>query len=154
MIAIKDNPSLVQAFNKVNRSSNKFPVRNRRRYNCWGFTAYCMGWYGFVDVLDEDEMGRFLGEKTCECPLTNLCIGDIIALYGSDCGGCCDRATCDGRNQCNELQHTMIYLGSGLYMHKPGTLELEISDAARVNELYGAEMGYYGVTKKVYRGIK
>jgi hypothetical protein len=99
------------------------------RYNCWGFTAFSMGWDYELAWWGAKEMNALLETHSEKVDIPRK--GDI-AVYRD--------------TFCNELMHTAIvisneYCGSGdpmdpMIIHKPGMHRLEITWAEHTRKGY------------------
>ncbi len=75
--------------------------------NCWNATQIFHDESVEQRYTDESEMLMWLQENTTEISEDDIQFGDILVMHGHPIFG-------------DELVHTAVYLGNGLYFHKGG----------------------------------
>lgn len=105
---------------------SEVPKTNIKNYNCWGFTAYVLGWTDHAFWLIPSTIEHYLkiGSRKVRVPK----IGDIVVWRSK-------------KGQRTFIDHTAIITGvhsdsSNQIIHKPGGLELQLMPQREVNKLY------------------
>lgn len=84
------------------------------KYNCWGFTAFILGWNSRLEWLDEDEIEYFIEEYTVPIAKEELKPSDVLVYRYFD----------------GIISHTAVMVDpdSGIFVHKPGSMTLELQN--------------------------
>jgi hypothetical protein len=102
---------------KAVKARKKYPERS---FNCWGFTAYLMGWIKTPRWLNECEIERLIQDH---CNLDGF--GEILIFrYGEERPW---------------IVHTAILLDNDTVLHKDGELEI------RIDPLWDVQTWHYGM---------
>jgi hypothetical protein len=125
----------------------------RKSFNCWGFTAYALGWDKYLTWYDQDDIEQLLDTRSIEISVPRK--GDVVVyrdlsfrhyrdedrgLYASNFWVDAEPVQPTGNY---DLLHTAIIIGDkGLgnntakILQKPGTQRLEITTIQGAQEEY------------------
>jgi cell wall-associated NlpC family hydrolase len=98
------------------------------KFNCWGATQYALGHRKKYGWVGEQVMWRWLKSKTVLVSDDHQ-VGDILVI--SD-------------NRYNQLIHTAVYLGDGIWFHKEGKFEASFHTKQTVIKKYTNEIYFWG----------
>lgn len=110
--------------------SNANSGRGQRSwFNCWGATLYALGAIKSLEWISGTQMEQWLESNTRPIGKPRQ-PGDIVVfkMYG------------------RWLEHTAVYLGHGMYFHKRGANNAQITTLAGVRRTYSGERTFRRVT--------
>jgi len=116
------------------RTNRQVINTDRYFYNCWGFTAYALGWENQVRWIRQSEMEKLL--SICSEPVNEvngLMVGDI-AVFKDSLGLC----------------HTAVLIKTApqTFIHKNGRDEIDVSTSEEMGNCYRC---IYGEIKEFRR---
>jgi hypothetical protein len=124
----------VQNLKPAKAHVGKFPEAN-----CWGFTAFLLGWRSRLHSMTEELMLVRLRNRLdrIEQP-KRFCIGDVAASWEGYWEGYCPPT---GKM---ELLHTAVYIGKGEWLHQVGmNSEVRLSNFEAMLRSYPGRTTYY-----------
>lgn len=111
----------------------KIPDKGGFSYNCWGFTAYYLGWIEEPTWMCDYEIEDLLSKKTV----------DIIEPVVSDIAVFHSYTWEEGRIEHTGVMMPSQYADKPMILHKPGACPLEIgSIEAAVKTYHGAKVTF------------
>ena len=82
--------------------------------NCWGFTAFLLGWRSRLGIMNAELMETRLRCRTERIPKPErFCMGDVAASWEGYWEGWCPSVPM-------VLLHTAVYIGRGEWLHQTG----------------------------------
>ena len=91
--------------------------------NCWGFTAFVLGWRARLGVMNGRLMESRLRNRLQRIPKPKrFRLGDVAASWDKDWEGWCPCGAV-------ELLHTAVYIGRGEWLHQVGYRHKVISES-------------------------
>lgn len=111
--------------------------------NCWGMTAFVLGWRSRHYFMSEGLMARYLRGRLREIHKPRrFRLGDVVAKF--DWCRTVEGSRCNWEGCAPELMHTAVYAGKGLWMHQTGHRgSVRLHKFATMIRCYNGRTRYY-----------
>jgi hypothetical protein len=121
-----------------NLKSAKARIGKRPEANCWGLTAFLLGWRCRLTFMSDKLMEARLRTRTERIQKPKrFRIGDVAASWDKDWEGHCPRGIV-------ELLHTAVYVGRGEWLHQTGYRgEVRLATFKQMIRSYPGRTTYY-----------
>lgn len=102
------------------------------KFNCWGFTAYCLGNINYLTWLGSSKILEILRDDYFEIPYSKIDKYDVLAQYGYR----------------NHLLHTCFFIDNDTVLSKNGSEPLQIYTLDKICKIYSYNCRFFRLLDK------